>query len=295
MFYRQKVLLGLLESFGGELPSTDFQKYLFLYTRLCEKNRSYEFVPYKFGCFSFQSYADKSKLIDLGYLEDCNDWKLASSRASHIKQLSKGEDKKFDLLKSKYSEVKGKDLLKQVYRSFPYFAINSLIAEDILTEDEYASVKQFKRKIPGRLFATIGYEGLSIEQYLNRLIENDVRLLVDVRKNPLSRKYGFSKTKLSELLGKVGIPYVHLPDLGIVSDKRKSLKTQADYNNLFDDYEKTVLVHQGDALKKLNTLFIEKNRIAITCFEESHTMCHRNRVADAIQTLQGEGFNLVHI
>ena len=33
MNYRQKTLIGLLSAFGGHLPSTDFQKYLFLFTR----------------------------------------------------------------------------------------------------------------------------------------------------------------------------------------------------------------------------------------------------------------------
>ena len=64
-----------------------------------------------------------------------------------------------------------------------------------------------------------------IEAFINNLIQNDIRLLCDVRKNPLSRKFGFSKGKLSHILDTIGIKYVHIPDLGIESDKRRSLDT----------------------------------------------------------------------
>lgn len=295
MFYRQKVLLGLLETFNGSLPSTDFQKYLFLYTRLCEKCHSYEFVPYKFGCFSFQSYADKSKLIEQGYLEDVADWQLAAAPKSHVKQLNKGDDKKLQRFKARYEGMKGKTLLRHVYSEYPYYAINSLVAEEVLSEEQLEKVKRLKVSQQQQLFATIGYEGLAVEAYLNKLIENDVRLLVDVRKNPLSRKFGFSKTRLSELLAKVGIEYAHLPELGIVSDKRKTLETTADYTALFNEYQRSVLVEQADALQRLYQLYLSKQRIAITCFEECHTMCHRNKVAEAITHLAHDRFEVVHL
>ena len=47
-----------------------------------------------------------------------------------------------------------------------------------------------------------------------------IGLLCDVRKNPLSRKFGFSKKKLKHITETVGIKYVHIPELGIESDKR---------------------------------------------------------------------------
>jgi len=63
LFERQRVLLTLLDALGGKVALTDFQKLLFLYTRQ-EAEPSYEFVPYRFGCFSFTSYADKRRLIE---------------------------------------------------------------------------------------------------------------------------------------------------------------------------------------------------------------------------------------
>lgn len=78
LYYRQKLLLALLQVFGGRLPNIDLQKYLFLFTEKHQKNKSYEFVPYKYGCFSFQSYADKKKLMDIGAIkENVKYWELA--------------------------------------------------------------------------------------------------------------------------------------------------------------------------------------------------------------------------
>ena len=45
---------------------------------------------------------------------------------------------------------------------------------------------------------TIGYEGLSLEQYIVTLLINDVRVLCDVRKNAYSQKFGFSKNQLAK-------------------------------------------------------------------------------------------------
>ena len=289
------MLLALLELFGGKLASTDFQQYLFLYSRLCEKDRCYEFVPYKYGCFSFQSCADKSKLVASGYLEDTQDWKLSSSFNNHTAKLNKDDARKIRLFRDKYVSLKDKKLLQYVYRSYPYYAINSLVASDILTPDEYVAVQKLKAPGEGHLFATIGYQGITVEQYLNKLIENDIRLLVDVRKNPLSRKYGFSKTRLSELLNKVGIRYKHLPELGIVSDKRRSLKTSQDYENLFSDYEETVIPEEQESIARLYDFYLDSGRIALTCFEKCYTTCHRHKVADAVAGIAQGKFKAVHL
>lgn len=65
LFHRQKLLLALLEAMGGEAGRTDFQKLLFLMTR-GEEVPSYDFVPYKYGCYSFTAAADQRKLEERG-------------------------------------------------------------------------------------------------------------------------------------------------------------------------------------------------------------------------------------
>ena len=100
---------------------------------------------------------------------------------------------------------------------------------------------------------TIGYEGRTLESYLNTLIGAGVTLLCDVRRNPNSRKYGFSKSTLASGCGRVGIRYAHFPELGITSEKRRNLETQADYDGLFREYEEKNLPKQDEALSKIRS------------------------------------------
>jgi hypothetical protein len=83
LFERQKCILALVDALGGNLSSLDFQKLLFLYCLEVEPAPSYEFVPYRFGGFSFTSYADKRRLIEQGFLADeerC--WRLTAAGRS---------------------------------------------------------------------------------------------------------------------------------------------------------------------------------------------------------------------
>jgi uncharacterized protein (DUF488 family) len=109
-----------------------------------------------------------------------------------------------------------------------------------------------------------------------------VRLLCDVRRNPLSMKFGFSKRQLTSAVTNLGIDYVHMPELGIASAKRAALDTAADYRALFDEYRRTTLVENEAALERILDLVREHERVALTCFEADQTSCHRGCVAAAL-------------
>ena len=141
----------------------------------------------------------------------------------------------------------------------------------------------------GVLF-TIGYEGRTQDEYLALLTGAGVTLLADVRRNPISRKKGFSKRALAEGCAAVGIRYEHLPELGIASEKRKNVATQADVDALFAEYERDWLPTQGAALAKLRAWVDAGERIALTCFERAPGDCHRHCVAEALG-----GFDAKHV
>ena len=142
---------------------------------------------------------------------------------------------------------------------------------------------------------TIGYEGISLESYINRLLENDIKLLCDVRKNSFSMKYGFSKSQLTKACNGVGIKFIHIPAVGINADKRRELNTQADYDKLFDEYKQTVLVEATDEQNEIFNLLKTEKRIALTCFEANINQCHRKLLAESIAGLQGFTYKLRHI
>jgi uncharacterized protein (DUF488 family) len=185
----------------------------------------------------------------------------------------------------RWSGVSSDALVAETYRRFPYFATRSEIASRILLheQDALAGIDEARPAIGPAGLVTIGYEGRSLEAYLNLLSMDGVTVLCDVRRNPLSRKYGFSKRALESGCTAVGIRYAHLPQLGIASDQRRDLRTHADYDALFSRYERDHLPHQGEALAAIRNRIATGERVALTCYELHPEQCHRHCVAEALQ------------
>jgi uncharacterized protein (DUF488 family) len=297
LFERQRLLLALLDALGGTASHTDFQKLLFLYTQEWETEPSYDFVPYQFGGFSFTSYADKRRLIERGLLtEDAQHWVLSDTgRATARRERQLGA--RAASFAGAHAKLRGDALIAAVYRRHPYYAIRSRVIERVLPAEADRALIQAAQPIArGPGLVTIGYEGRSLETYLNLLLRDAVTLLCDVRRNPLSRKYGFSKSTLSHACEKVGLRYEHLPELGIASAERRGLETQADYDALFAVYERNSLPIQTAAIAKIRS-WIERegHRVALTCYEAEPCQCHRHCVAEALGRLGGSRFIPHHL
>jgi uncharacterized protein (DUF488 family) len=282
LFERQRVLLTLLDALGGQCMATDFQKLLFLYTR-DEGAPSYDFVPYRFGCFSFTSYADKRRLIERGLLiNDEHRWELTP--AGHDIARKQAVDPLLAAAFSRRHPLRNNALVADVYRRFPYYATRSEIVDKVLTDAADREHVHKALPLPAKHgLLTIGYEGKSLESYLNQLLRAGVTTLCDVRRNPLSRKYGFSKRTLSHSCEGVGIRYEHLPQLGIASKERRDLKTQADYDALFAEYESKSLPNQTESIATIKGWISGGDNVALTCFEQHPQQCHRHCVAEAIE------------
>jgi hypothetical protein len=181
---------------------------------------------------------------------------------------------------------RGNDLVRRIYKLYPYYAIRSEILDRIFpNKEDQRAILNAQPATDGQALFTIGYEGDSVDGYLERLIRHGVKLLCDVRRNPLSRKTGFSKAQLASYCSKVGIEYRHLPELGIPSHRRQELNTLADYKALFTVYRKEDLPLARPAIKELGSLLGEYGRIALTCFEKEHQCCHRHCVADEMKRI----------
>jgi len=299
VYYRRKILLSILEQFGGEVSRTGLQKLLFVFTRWQEGKKSFDFVPYLCGCYSFQANQDLKTLTKLEYIEQDKEgtkspWKIKGN--GKFRETLKKNDKIILMrLYNKFKDASQDDLIRYTYENYPFYAINSKIAYKYLNEIQLERVDKQKRTFAEKTLFTIGYEGITLEKYLQKLIIQDVKLLCDVRKNSFSMKYGFSKSQLKQACEQLGIVFTHIPELGIESNKRKELKTQKDYDLLFDEYEQTTLVENHDFLLKLSGLFDDYNRIAITCFEAHVCMCHRGRVAEALKKLPSWSIPIKHL
>jgi len=278
-------MLALLDALGGDVAAVDFQKLLFLYCKEVENEPSYEFVPYKFGGFSFTSYADKRKLQEMGILDgDAQRFRLTSDWKERLGRSVVSTDLEMVGFAKRYGHLRGNDLVGDVYRRYPWWATRSQIARKVLAGDADA-MAAIDREMPSMVPAglcSIGYEGRTIESYVNTLLKSGVTLLCDVRRNPISRKYGFSRTTLSHACEEVGIAYRHLPELGIESSERRGLQTQADYDALFARYGNVTLPQAAGSLEQIAAWIREGKRVAVTCYERDPAQCHRTLVAAAV-------------
>lgn len=294
MFYRRKIILSLLQLFDGQLDKIRLQKLLFLFTNKQGK-AEYDFIPYKFGCYSYSANADMTAMVTRGFLIEDEKSFEKKDNIDYLKQLKPADHKLLLEVKANYGNMNATALMKHTYINFPFFATRSEVAEDILTKRELERVSQAKPVGNKIVLFTIGYEGISLEEYLVRLIKNDVKVLVDVRNNPMSMKYGFSKSQLKKYCANLGIDYIHIPEVGIHSDQRQELNTQSDYDKLFAVYRKSNLSKTANSQNDILNLLKQHKRIALTCFEANICQCHRKHLAEAIENLPDFNYEVKHI
>ncbi len=267
MYYRRKLLLSILEKTQKRsIVKIDLRKILFSISQR-QPNPSFDFVPYKNDSISFQADKDLETLCHRYHLlkDSKKSWSLIDDQGNYFDSL-KREDQ--DILNNIF---KAGDIKK--IKTDPYCISYSM-------PDQKKKQQSKKEKPPNnqKLLFSIGYEGLSIDAYLKRLVENYIALLCDVRANPLSLKFGFSKRQLSAYCHELGIKYIHMPELGIHSEKRKNLKTKKDYTHLFQEYKRNLPMQQS-SLERLQRLLEGHNRLALTCFEKDYQKCHRTVLA----------------
>jgi uncharacterized protein (DUF488 family) len=139
---------------------------------------------------------------------------------------------------------------------------------------------------------TIGYEGAQPADFFDRLLTNSVRVLIDVRDLPLSRKRGFSKNALREGLAERGIEYLHLKGLGDPKPGRIAAREgrYSDFRRIFNAHMQTSAAQQALA----EAVHLASSSVAcLLCFEQDHRNCHRCIVADEI--VRVGAFSLTHL
>ena len=291
---RRRWLLGLLDALGGSAGNLDLQKLLFLYCQELEsspqgKDESwYEFVPYQYGAFSLTCYADRRRLVDFDLLMDNGHWELTG----HGKQIGRqAQDASMCRFAKRYKGLRGNLLIAETYRRYPYYAIRSEMAAQVLGDDA-AALREIAAERPTGArsqLMTIGYERRSLENYLNRLLRAGVTVLCDVRKNAISRKYGFSRKTLAHACQIVGVQYEHMPELGVESRQRRGLQTQEDYSALFTTYKRHNLPRQRQAVKKIYLRLQAGESVALTCYEREADQCHRHCIAAELEQMHNQG------
>ncbi len=130
---------------------------------------------------------------------------------------------------------------------------------------------------------TIGHSTHPIDEFIALLKNYGIEQLVDVRTVPKSRHVPqFNSEALAEALGKQGIGYVHLKELGgLRHAKKDSINTgwrNASFRG-YADYMATEEFAKGiDRLVELAT----SKRTVLMCAEAVPWRCHRSLVGDAL-------------
>ncbi|HOW13987.1 DUF488 family protein [Methanosarcina sp.] len=282
--HRQRALLYTIDKLHEKDLSSRFMivKSLFLSShveKIDKLIKFYHFFPHHYGPFSNVCYTDISKLQKEGYIiEKEKKFKLIEKGKIALKGIDQKATLKINRVVNKFDS--DNEIMEYVYRKFPDYTIRSKL---LPCQD----VKKFD---PG-LF-TIGYEGRDIDFFLNVLIQNAIDVLVDVRKNPFSMKFDFTKNSLKNYLENSEIRYLHIPELGIEGEKRKDLLTLKDYEKLFENYEKTTIKDHPELLDRITELS-RSHRVALMCFEADVNMCHRGVIARNIT--QKENMKVLNI
>ncbi len=140
---------------------------------------------------------------------------------------------------------------------------------------------------------TIGHSTRPLDEFLDLLAENRIKVIVDVRSYPGSRhcpQYG--QAALRETLAEHGVEYRWLDMLGgrrrARLDSPNTVWRNASFRG-YADYMQTVEFDRG--LEELLTL-ARKGRSAVMCAEAVWWRCHRSMIADA---LKARGVRVLHI
>jgi len=252
---KKRQILELL-SYTGPVNRLRFVKLMFLLSR---NYPSYDFVPYKYGPFSFELYHDLESLSHEGSISFDGD-KIESM------ELQRRIAPHWSFIED-YSKYPDNNLIKHIYKEYPFFTVNSEIEKRMVIDKG------------GHGIFTVGYEGRSVDLFFSSLVKNGIITLIDVRNNPFSRKYGFSRSSLMSICQKLDIEYLHIPELGITSEIRKNTEVD-DWKGMLDRYEIS-LRSKNDLIKKIIELGQDK-KVAMMCFEKDISQCHRGRLASII-------------
>jgi len=276
MLKRHKALLGILLESPGLSSRTNLMMLAFLLR--CEScldhdQSLYDFVAYKHYPYSFTLHRDLEELKRLGYLGDGTLKMRRGFMARARRQFESLDPFVREAVRTtmrRYGLLSLDALSRYVEKAHPWFR-----------DWRKRGGKKRKTRSAKTTVYTAGYEGKSVDRFFQELLGKGIQRVLDVRSNPVSRKYGFSKKALTRLCGTLDVDYVHMPELGVPASWRSALRTPADYRKVLSRYGRVILPRVAEARLRASHL-VKERPTALVCFEADARYCHRGLLARTI-------------
>ncbi|MBI4722165.1 MAG: DUF488 domain-containing protein [Candidatus Stahlbacteria bacterium] len=254
---KRKIILSIIRLSKGRIERIKLFKLGFLLSQRIKN--FYDFVPYKYGPYSFEMDRDLRIMLNKKQIfQDSKTIQLIDNGQNIATHLNKTIPY-INTISSEFGRLKTKQLLDHIYSHYPYYTQFSKVKKSSSFEIKTAEISIY----------TIGYQNLSIDEFINTLVKKGLGIVIDVRNNPSSYKYGFSKFWLEKYLSKFNIEYKSTPELGIPKIYRKSLSG----NDLWEKY-KEILVSEKAYINEISQI-LQKKPSVLMCFEETPEQCHR--------------------
>ncbi len=275
MFNRQRIIAYMIWEAGREVSRLELVKWAFLLSESTPSKGGsafYQFVPYKHGPFSFTLYRELMKLESNGIISSKNDFLSIANKDDNAYNgyIPEGIKRDVDYILNKFESISLRRLMDHTYDNYPWYTINSEIK------------KLINRPVGSIAIYTIGYEGLQVDGFLNILLRNGIQCIIDVRKNPIARRYGFHESTLCKICGYLNIKYISCKTLGIDSEKRRDLKSLRDYRALFRRYEIDIENHFEEILLRISGIMKNMPSVLV-CMELDPEYCHRTIIAKSVR------------
>ena len=139
---------------------------------------------------------------------------------------------------------------------------------------------------------TVGYEGTDIDRFIQTLKAVGIEQLADVRAVAVSRKPGFSKTKLASRLYEAGIEYAHFVALGDPKPGREAARA-GEYDLFRAIYGAHIETSAAQVALRDLVEFTQSAPTCLLCFERDPGTCHRTIVAEEV--LEETGFEVFNL
>jgi uncharacterized protein (DUF488 family) len=132
-----------------------------------------------------------------------------------------------------------------------------------------------------------------VDAFLGLLARRGVEALADVRRYPSSRRMPwFSQEPLAAALGKAGVEYVHLPELGGRRNPRPDSPNGGWRVGQFQGYADHMASAEFAAGIERLQATARRRRTAVMCAEAAWWRCHRRLLSDA---LVARGWTVLHL